>query len=238
MQRFLGFRGLRAFRGGSASLGALFLVVTFAAAAPAAAQARLTGGFGAAFGEDQVGPSGSVSLGYDLKPNFGVELEFAMLSGLSRTLDIPRILGDTFSPLPLIFPTPEFRSDMRMVSFSANVVGRLGPAEHKVSPYVVIGGGTANVRREIGFQSFLPDFSLLPELSGIDFDLGAIRALLPYPGFSEYSENAFMATVGGGIDIDLTSRIAVGADVRYQQIFSDLNGFGVTRVGGRFTFKF
>lgn len=220
---------------------ALFLVASFAVvsitvAPPAAAQARLTAGFGAGFGDDQVGPGGSIGLGYDVKPNFGVELEFTIVSGLSRTLDIPRILAGV-SPLPLIFPTPEFRSDMRMVGFSANIVGRLGPAEHKVSPYVVVGGGTANVRRTIDFPRFLPDFTaLLPDFDGVN--LGPISAILPFPSFTEFTENAFMATVGGGIDIDLTSRMAVGADVRYRQIFSDVNGFGITSVGGRFTFKF
>jgi opacity protein-like surface antigen len=210
------------------------MFVTFAAAAPAAAQARLTGGFAAGFGQDQVAPSGSVSLGYDLKPNFGVELEFAVVSGLGRTLNLPTILGESFSPL--VFPTPDFRSDTRIISFSANVVGRLGPPEHKVSPFVVLGGGTANVRRDVGFPRFLPDFNeLIPDIGERPTAL-----LLPYPSASSFSENAFMATVGGGLDIGLTSRLSAGVDVRYQHVFSDgsINGIGLTRVGGRFTFKF
>jgi opacity protein-like surface antigen len=218
----------------SASLGALLMVVTLAAAKPSAAQARLTGGFAAGFGSDQVAPSGFVSLGYDVKPNFGLEVEFGVTSGLGRTMNVPVILDVT----PLVYPSPEFSGDTRIISFSANAVGRMGAPEHKVSPYVVVGGGLANVEREIGFIRF-PDFrSLIPDNGPID--ISAISPLLPYPTFSEFTENAFMATVGGGLDIDIASRMAAGVDVRYQHVFSDRssNGIGVLRVGGRFTFKF
>jgi opacity protein-like surface antigen len=211
-----------------ASLGAVWIVVTFAAATPAAAQARLIGGFAAAFAEEGVAPLGSIGLGYDFKPNFGIELEFGFLWDLSRRLHPPTILE---SVAPQIYPAPDFRPETRIVSFSANAVGRLGPEEHKLSPYVVLGGGTANVKREFAF-TYLPYVTELIPLIGD-------RPTLLLPRIAtEFSENAFTATVGGGLDINLTSRLAAGVDVRYQQVFSDTDGFGITRVGGRFTFRF
>jgi len=215
------------------SVGAGWLLITLAAVVPASAQARLSGVGAAGFGQDHVAPSVAVSLAYDVKPAIGFELEFAVLSGLSSPFDGPRILGDSLAPL--IFPAPDFRTHTRIVSFSANLVGQLAKPESKMAPFVVVGGGTANVARRLDFPRFVPDLDAIGEF--VDFG-ESVSFLLPYPISGEFTENAFMATVGGGIDVRITERWSAGVDVRYQHVFSDIEAFGMTRVGGRVSVKF
>jgi len=211
-------------------------VVLLAAAAPAAAQARVSGLGAVVFGQDAVGPGFAVSLGYDVRPSIGFEVEFGFVADLSRDLDLPHILDNSFGNgfTPLIFPTPEFETEMRVVSFSVNLVGHLGNPEQKLSPYVVVGGGTANVTRSLDVPTIVPLFAGLGEIPGLP-NLGSLLSLLPS---AEFSENAFMATVGGGVDFRITNRLSAGVDARYQHVFSEADAFGMTRLGGRLSFKF
>ena len=225
----------------SAFLAASLLILCSnpATAQPAGAdvQARVSGLVGAAFGGDSLVPTFSGAIGFQFNRRIGLELDFGYLDSLETVDDdLPRILSilqisgplTTFLPggtaiFPPI-PSITLRTDSRIVTLIGNIVIDL-PTAGRLRPYVVAGGGIANLSRRMTFESPL-----------------AAQLTFPFLIFprndNRTNENALAVTTGGGIDIMMRHGFAVGVDVRYLFVPSDIEDLNLARVGIRASYRF
>jgi opacity protein-like surface antigen len=221
----------------SCSIGTSFLLFVLLAV-PAGAQdggARVSGNFGATFGEDETNIATGGSVGYRFTPHLGFDFEVLVLpdlelgdsTGFGRILD-PRRLD------ALLPPSVELERSSRAVAFLANYVAEFPIPAGWLIPYIEGGGGVANISR-----TFVITPSLASRSRSRPEDILTDRRFLQEfdPLEIRRSETNLALTVGGGVDFQVWGGLAVGANLRYLRLFGNPD-LDLTRIGGRVTYRF
>ena len=179
----------------------------------------ISSSIGASVADGGPAPALGVTFGYRPMEPFGFELELSYLLSMDfGEFDGPRILAlGLFRPT--IYPPLEFDVTGRAVMFGANVVGYLPVGGSRLRPYVVAGGGVADVERRV------------EQREGCVCPAGSYRG----PGFSE---TALALSAGGGLDLQAWRAVAVGVDARYTHLFTDADAIDLARISGRVTWRF
>lgn len=191
--------------------------------------ARFSGFIGGSFGDGDTTVAIGAAVGFRVTRYVGWELEWAYIPSLDLVdTDDPRILATgqtTFTVAPgLIIPFifPPFRVSGRAITFLSNFVAEFPTAVHWLRPYLLAGGGLANVSQQVDF-------------GGRPIPLG-LEAFFPL--FVESSRTDLALTTGGGVDFQIWRGLAIGGDLRYLHIFGEGEGFDMTRVGTRVSYRF
>jgi opacity protein-like surface antigen len=181
-----------------ASSGLLVSIVSLALAAPVAAQSGTetrryaSGTAGASFGDGKTAPAFSAALGFEVTRRLAVEFDLAYARKLDFVLDL--------CPTPLVCVIGgQVPVTGRTVALTTNLMVDLPSAWRRVRPYVLGGVGAGHLR-----QRYFPGGatgSEGPELTR--------------------SKMALAFSVGGGAEVQITRRLAVGADVRWAHLLDE-----------------
>jgi len=198
------------------------LVLVFAgllaAAMPASAQedhgARISGSFSGVLGEGDTNMGFGGAVGYRFSPRFGMDFEVVGLPDFSIN---------------------DFERGGRGVAFLSQFVSEFPSPAHWLTPYVLGGGGVANVTRQLN----------IPFFTG-----GEVRRLFPRDGpfpvdpFDPIgrtpgrAETSLALTVGGGVDFNIWGGLAVGPNISYMKLFGSVQDLDLTRIGARAAYRF
>jgi len=138
---------------------------------------------------------------------------------------------------PFGFPQPGIRfsgDGGRAVIVTSNVRLQLPTASGRLVPYVIAGGGVGTVREERSIEfnipaSSFPADSLFAGLPPVPAFTGS------YPISNSFTDLAL--TLGGGVNIYTTSRLAIDVDLRYLALLG-ARDVHIGRFGGGITYKF
>lgn len=190
------------------------------------------------------------SAGYQFTRMFGIEIEASAVPTLEPSLAddgffYPLTMwssegvvssGGTMRPgvtqtIVSILPRPTEQSiEERTVFFTTNVRVQMPTGNARLTPFFVAGGGAAHVRRTAEF--------LVPIFPG-PLDL---RAPIPIPVRTRTervisASTGLALTMGGGVDVRIARRFAVGADLRYYRLLAERDtNAGRFGVGLRYRF--
>jgi opacity protein-like surface antigen len=212
------------------------LAVTGSSAWAQNERVRVSGTVSTALGDGGPAPAIGVAGGFQLAPHAGLELELLYVPGQDLrdqgVVIASELRSSVVSLVPpsisVIFPTPRVEINARTVAFLSSFV--LDLPVGRLRPYALMGGGIANVEREVS----------------VTFD-GVPRPLLPTlilpPTQYTIATNHLALTAGAGLDVRVWRQLSVAADVRYLQLFvegvrSDDNLQNITRVGARASWWF
>ncbi len=221
----------------------VWVVLSLGTGATAAAQdAFVAGSAGVCTGAGTTGSFG-VSAGYLMSKHFGLEVELGVTPDVVRDIELPTIqaLRDIPQPIAPIFPPLTLDRSGTLYAFHTNVIVPLADRP-KLRISAVAGGGVATLSEKVhvhqdGFDfpaiPGLPDIPGLPQVPGLPgITFPAIDAT------STQSHTGLSLTAGGIVEVPVTERLAIGADVRYQHVFlSDLS-LDLTRISGRVRWRF
>jgi hypothetical protein len=196
----------------------LVLVVLLGAAWPASAQedhgARISGSFSGVLGEGDASIGFGGAVGYRFSPRVGIDFE---------AIGLPD------------FKINESERGGRGVAFLSQFVTEFPSPAHWLTPYVLGGGGVANVTRQ----------SVFPLIAGDDIRrmLGRDRRFpvepdFPLGGPTGRAETSLALTVGGGIDFNIWRKLAVGPNISYMKLFGNFQDLDLTRIGARAAYRF
>ena len=196
----------------------LGLVVLLGAAWPASAQedqgARISGSFSGVLGEGDASMGFGGAVGYRFSSRVGIDFEAVGLPD---------------------FKINENERGGRGVAFLSQFVTEFPSPAHWLTPYVLGGGGVANVTRQ----------STFPRIAGDD-----IRRLFaedrrfpvepnyPIGGPTGRAETSLALTVGGGVDFNIWGKLAVGPNITFMKLFGNYEDLDLTRIGARAAFRF
>jgi outer membrane protein with beta-barrel domain len=206
-------------------------------ACPVAAQTRtgavISGSAGVLSMDSAIHTMVSGSIGYKLNSvlSFGVEL--TAVPDLES--DLPGF------PIPLAIPYFPIRLDEVEGSatiFTTNVRIDIPTTSRRIVPFVVGGGGVANVEQRYGI-AILPAFSVA-SVSAELAALGLSPSIFPPPNQPypvSNSTTGLALTLGGGASIMATDRLSIDVDLRYLRIeaATDRNA---GRFGGGVSYRF
>ncbi len=231
-------------------------------ASPAAAQAafdsgaRVSGFFAGSFGDGGATPSFGASVGYRFSPHFGFELDAGDTTSLNlgtrQIAPVPLDLGTLVQQVPSLggrlpagMVLPGFLGgpfvvdrSARVVHFLANFVGEFPSPARWLRPYVLAGGGVANLEERDTYSFVGLDRGLQGELAALGLstiDLGGLN--LGQLGTASRSQTALAMNAGGGVDFQLWRGFALGADVRYLHLFAEEGGYNFARIGARASYR-
>ena len=136
---------------------------------------------------------------------------------------ISSILPATISSRLTTFPTSLFSNQRgRAIFFTNNVRVHVPTTAARIDPYVVAGGGVANVRHTVDFSPIIFNVPGFGNISSI---------LPPIPNPLSTSDTSLVLTLGGGVGIRAVSKLWIEADLRMFRIFDtedeNLGRFGV-----------
>lgn len=226
----------------AAAAGSLLLILLGSTASAQTPGPYVAGLAGVSAGDTGASFAGGAAVGYMSPRRLGFELEIGIAPGLDFSDDgLPRIQ----SPLsPSLFPAPTFRATGRVLTFQSNVVAAL-TGQGALQVAIAAGGGVANRQQDItlryasivipsGRPTFsFPDLESLPPFPfpfPLEFEMREQR--------STRSDNALCLNAGGIVEYALSSRLGVGADVRYMHAFFSGNAWDAARVTARLRWQF
>jgi opacity protein-like surface antigen len=184
----------------------------------------------------------SGSAGYQFTKMMGMEIETTSVPRLRGSFPdrsnsisaLSSLTGVTVGTVTTILPGASLKVlDGRAVFFTTNVRVRLPTTSARVTPYFIAGGGTASVRRST--DVVFPVFPVPVPLAG------APSIPIPIPRtITEHvtqSSTDLALTLGGGVDVALTSHASVGGDFRYYRLLDDQDS-NVGRFGASVRYRF
>jgi hypothetical protein len=150
---------------------------------------------GASFGDGETALASSLALDFRLTRRLGLEFELAHARKLDFTLDL--------CPAPLVCVRGgRLPVTGRTVSLVPHVVLELLPAARRLGAYALAGLGGGHVRQRYFTGPPLTN----PFTEPVELTRSKVTAAL---------------SIGGGAAVKISSRLAVGADVRSLQVFDD-----------------
>ena len=196
----------------------LMVVLLSAAAMPVAAQedhgARISGSFSGVLGEDDANIGFGGAFGYRFSPRVGMDFEVVGLPDFSIN---------------------DFERSGRGVAFLSQFVTEFPSAAHWLTPYVLGGGGVANVTRQLNFPLFTGGDIRRLFPGDRRFPVDPIDPIGRTPGRAETS---LALTVGGGVDFNIWGRLAVGPNISFMKLFGNFEDLDLTRIGARAAYRF
>jgi uncharacterized protein (TIGR03437 family) len=202
--------------------------VVWASTLAEAGQGAIAGGVVAATAmESTTGVSVSGAIGYRVNRflGFGIEVTSVptLKSGVAmlRSSTVVDSLGSA-APLNSIQPSLVSRSDGRATVSTANARIEIPRITTRVVPYVVVGGGVANVKDS--FTVTLP-----VSVPGIPV------IIQPQP--VQQSSTDLALTVGGGVSMLVAVHVSIDADLRYLRLIATRD-ISVGRFGVGFSYRF
>ena len=210
---------------------------------------RVSGFFGTALGEGDPAIAVGGSVGYRFTPHFGFDFEVLAIPDADFDERRFQTIFDNFPPIIYGLPIrrPDFETSGHAVAFLTNFVTEFPTGARWLIPYVSGGGGVASVSRTIALGPIIAlPVSLPASVNVIDLS-GALSSVpITFPeigpigelGRIERSETDLALTIGGGFDFAIWSHFAVGADLRYLRLFGTNDNLDLTRLVGRFTYRF
>jgi opacity protein-like surface antigen len=141
--------------------------------------------------------------------------------------DLATVSSSAFGfPIPVVRFSPD---GGRAVVASSNVRLQIPTNTPRLAPYVIAGGGVGTVREDITYELAVPLDSLLPGLPNLP--------AIPRSQSLSTSFTDLALTLGGGVNIFTTNRLAVDVDLRYIALLGtrDLH---IGRFGGGISYKF
>jgi opacity protein-like surface antigen len=198
----------------------VYVLVPLAAFAQAReSDGRIAAFFSGAVGDGGPAPAVGVTAGYRVLRSMRVELDATYVP----RLDFGRFF--TCPPDKICAAVASFPFTLRgdAVAAGGNVVGELPWRTRRIRPYVVAGAGIAHVRRTERQQQFN----------------SPVRV-------TTFNSTGPLLTAGGGVDILLGNRLALGADARYQRMFEtdhfqriDIRpNLDLVRIGSSLSYRF
>ena len=199
---------------------AIVLGVMCAFAAPANAQegARISGFYSGAIGEGETNVGAGGSVGYRFTPRFGFDFEALAL--------------------------PDFETDGRDgggrgVAFLSNFVTEFPSPAAWLTPYVLGGGGVANIRFGSTYEFEDRDGRPVAVSSRgrrgfppiVANDLRLIRVN------GGRSETSLALSIGGGVDFSIWRGLAVGPNITFMKFFGSRDT-DLTHIGARASYRF
>jgi hypothetical protein len=188
----------------------------------------------------------SGALTYAFNRVVGLEVEATLAPTLRTQFDGPTILGNSGSvgtltagslaatSAFLIYPGPLFANQRgRLVVFSNNVRLAIPTTSSHVTPYFVAGGGIGQMRRSADLTYASPIVVPTPGLPLIP-----IPTPRPITQRVVSSEIDLALTIGGGVDVRVAERFAVGADLRMFRLLGGSDDQNVGRFGASVRYLF
>ncbi len=188
----------------------------------------------------------SGALTYAFNRVVGLEVEATLAPTLRTQFDGPSILGNSGSvgtltagslsttSAFLIYPGPLFTNQRgRLVVFSNNVRLAIPTTSSHVTPYFVAGGGIGQMRRSADLTYASP--IVVPTPGG---PLIPIPTPRPITQRVVSSEIDLALTIGGGVDVRVAERFAVGADLRMFRLLGGSDDQNVGRFGASVRYSF
>ena len=173
--------------------------------------------------------------GYRFNRSLGVEIEITAVPRLRAAYPTGPIAIQ--SPILAsgaaiaIFPPPTYTNQNgRAVFFTNNVRVEIPTGITHLTPYFVAGGGVATVRHTADFTYPIGILLPTPIVGGIP---GIRTATTPVSA----SSTELALTIGGGVNISITSHVSIDGDLRYFRLLGteDANA-GRFGVGARYRF--
>jgi opacity protein-like surface antigen len=170
---------------------------------------------------------------YQLTTVVGLGVEVMWVPTLTpKVPGVSDIITASDSTSGFVLPTPVIRLSPdggRAVIVSSNVRLQIPTTTQRLVPYVIAGGGVGTVREDITYELTVPLDILLLGLP-----------MLPPIARSQSISHSFTdlaLTLGGGVNIYTTNRLAIDVDLRYIALLGtrDLH---IGRFGGGISYKF
>jgi hypothetical protein len=172
----------------------------------------------ASFGDGETALALSAVLGFAFSDRVGLELEAAYARRQDFTIDL-------CPPPRVCIIGGRLPVTGRTLALVPQVTLELLPPRHRVRAYVQAGAGAGHVRQRYWFPRQAPD--------AVEHTRSNLTAAIAY---------------GGGVDVALSRRLAVGADARWLSLFDDEAGvetfitpdgaLTTVRIGSRVTWRF
>jgi opacity protein-like surface antigen len=196
----------------------LVLAVLLGAAVPASAQedqgARISGSFAGVLGEGDTNMGFGGAVGYRFSPHVGIDFEVVGLPDFSIN---------------------DFERGGRGVAFLTQFVSEFPSPARWLTPYVLGGGGVANVTRQLN----------IPLIARADGRLlfprdrrFPVEPYYPIGGRTGAAETNLALTVGGGVDFNILGKLAIGPNISYMKLFGSFEDLDLTRIGVRAAYRF
>jgi len=211
--------------------GTLFVLLLLSSAASAQDDrgASAAGSVSATNFESTTSLSFAGSFEYRVNRVAGFEVEATAVPTLKSDGPDARILASASSSVSFLptrgstFPTGLFVNQSgRAIFFTNNVRVHIPTTAARIDPYVVAGGGVANIRHTVDFNPIIFNVPGLGNISSI---------LPPIPNRLSTSDTSLALTLGGGVGIRAVSKLWIEADLRMFRIFDtedeNLGRFGV-----------
>ena len=196
----------------------LMVVMVSAAALPVSAQedhgARISGSFSGVLGEGDANIGFGGAVGYRFSPHVGIDFEVVGLPDFSIN---------------------DFERGGRGVAFLSQFVSEFPSPAHWLTPYVLGGGGVANVTRQLNFPLYTGGDIRRLFPSDRRFPVDPLDPIGRTPGRAETS---LALTVGGGVDFNIWGKLAVGPNISYMKLFGNFEDLDLTRIGARAAYRF
>ena len=172
----------------------------------------------------------SVAAGYRFNRAFGLGVELTAAPSLGR--DLSR---------PFIYPAIPIQccgqSDAQVTIFTTNVRLEIPTTARRIVPYVVAGGGVANLKETADFYILTVD-PLTPILAGNSSSTSftpetVLPTIFPPRFYPSYviSSTELALTLGAGVGVMATERLSIDLDLRHirllSQVDQNIGRFGV-----------
>jgi opacity protein-like surface antigen len=209
-----------------ATLLMLFSLCAATGQAQTASGALVSGAVGVALVDSRSDINVTASAGYRFNRAFGLGVELTMMPSL------PRNLPDYY-PLVRID-----NADGSITAFTTNVRLEIPTTPARIVPYVVMGGGVANIKESAdviiaGFPGIDPTiFGLPPEALSLIFP--------PSPDIRSpftVSTTDLALTVGGGVSVLATHGMSIDVDLRYLHLMGTEDR-SIGRFGAGVSYRF
>jgi hypothetical protein len=195
----------------------LVVAVVLGAPWPASAQedhgARISGSFSGVLGEGDASIGWGGSVGYRFTPRAGIDFEVVGLPD---------------------FKINENELGGRGVAFLSQFVTEFPSPAHWLTPYVLGGGGVANVTRD-AFSRFSGDDIRRLVAGDRRFP---VEPNYPIGGPTGRAETSLALTIGGGVDFNILGKLAVGPNISFMKLFGTFQDLDLTRIGARAAYRF
>jgi hypothetical protein len=173
------------------------------------------------------------TVGYRLNSAIGLEVEITSIPMLDP--DLPQSAASTFG---IVYTDAGGRAAL----FTTNVRLELPGASRRVIPFVVGGGGVANISTHYTISITRPPVTVPPGVfrsTLIESSLvsNTIAGPVAYPQRVGGSPTGMVLNLGGGASFLVTDHLAIEADLRYGRILSDYDS-NMGRFGGGVSYRF
>jgi opacity protein-like surface antigen len=211
------------------SIAAVLVWTAFAAAAHAqtgggTAPAAPTRGYAEVVAQSAFGNVTSQS--------FGAEVGFAVRPGIQVFVDAgmirdaaPAALGANAQRIAAGIAAAAGSADFRVrepVTFGVAGVKYVVPLSGTAEPYVLVGGGVANVSRDVAFST----------------PAGNVNQFVTLGSDLSGSETKGMLSLGAGVDVPVWHAVLIDLQYRYGRIFTSGGGLSANRAGIGFGVRF